>query len=543
MKIARVSILASLCTLANALCGFGAITLVAKGLEVSPDPAQYAVYQRDIVLAGYLVLVAMIFDALDGRLARFARATSDFGGQLDSLSDAISFGLAPAFLMNRVVVERLLDACPDAAEKIVWVAWICGGVYLGCALIRLARFNVENVHEEEAHRSFKGLPSPAAAGAMVSFVILAMACFPTVQSADAKTVLPCFCVTVLLWAAPLVAVVLGLLMVSRVRYSHLLNVLIRGRRPIGHLVLVVFLIALGVLVAVVLHEAILLVGFGLYVLSGPVLGLWRLLFRRRQGSGGPPSLFNQPPSGPAALVLLAALGLACTMTAGCGESSARLWADTALPDGEMSLKSHQYAYDGETVTFELECPVGAAQYIVFGIAGDEEVVEIPQSAGRYRWTHTFAAGLKGKDYEVYARPFLIRGHRDYIFDSLEKKWLFYPSRSDKPDVPTADEQTMTITCYRTELRMKFDMHGTPRKMSLSLAKDDGKRTVIPQRAPADAQARGFFVLGPDAKTGTCEVVYAPLAGEVNRAGTTRAELLIEYDDGAAERQVQDFKTP
>ena len=187
MKIPRVSILASLCTLANALCGFGAITLVAKGLEASPDFDRYVTYRTDIVWAGYLVILAMVFDALDGRLARFARATSDFGGQLDSLSDAVSFGLAPAFLMNRVVVERLLDACPEAAEKILWAAWICAAVYLGCTLIRLARFNVENVHEEEAHRSFKGLPSPAAAGAMVAYVIVVMACFEPVRDECARS--------------------------------------------------------------------------------------------------------------------------------------------------------------------------------------------------------------------------------------------------------------------------------------------------------------------------------------------------------------------
>ncbi len=202
-------------------------------------------------------------------------------------------------MMNRVVVERLLDACPQA-ERFVWAAWICGGVYLGCTLIRLARFNVENVHEEEAHRSFKGLPSPAAAGAMVAYVIVVMARFEPVRDDVAKVTLPGPCATVLLWVAPLIAVLLGLLMVSRIRYLHLLNVIIRGRRPISHLVLIVLLIALGLLLASVLKEAILLVGFGAYVLSGPVLGLWRLVAGKRQGKAGPPDLFNQPPAGPAA---------------------------------------------------------------------------------------------------------------------------------------------------------------------------------------------------------------------------------------------------
>jgi CDP-diacylglycerol---serine O-phosphatidyltransferase len=541
MKMPRVSILASLCTLANALCGFGAITLVAKGLEVSTGVEHYATYQRDVVLAGYLVILAMGFDALDGRLARFARATSDFGGQLDSLSDAVSFGLAPAFIMNRVVVERLLDACPEAAQKVVWAAWICGAVYLGCALIRLARFNVENVHEEEAHRSFKGLPSPAAAGALVSLIIVAMACFDVTPDAGSTVMMPSICTTVFLWAAPIFAVVLGLLMVSRVRYLHLLNVFIRGRRPIGHLVFVVLMIALTVLLWTVLHEAVLLVGFGIYALSGPVLGLWRLIFGRKPSNQQ--NLFS-PPSGPAVLVLMAALGLACGAAGGCVEASSRLWADTALTEGGMSSQAHQWAYDGETVTFELECPPDAAQYVVFGISGDEEVVEIPQSAGRYRWTHTFKAGLTKKDYEVYARPYLVRGHRDYIFDSLENKWLFYPSRSDKPDVPTAAEKTMTITCYRIEMRIAFAARGgPPQKVSLSLVRSDGHRTVIPQRASSAAEgAAGFAILGPDAR-GVYEVVYVPRAGEVSRAEITRAELAVRHADGSESAQTQDYKTP
>jgi CDP-diacylglycerol---serine O-phosphatidyltransferase len=284
MRMPRVSILASLCTLGNALCGFGAITLMAKGLE--HHATDYPSYADDVMVAGYLIFLAMVFDALDGRLARFARATSDFGGQLDSLADAISFGLAPAFLMNRLVVERLNDTVPPASDKILWIAWVCGAVYLGCTLIRLARFNVENVHDEEAHRSFKGLPSPAAAGALVSLIIvIAGHCDPV----------PGPCATVLLWLAPAAAVFLGLMMVSDVRYVHLLNQFIRGRRTVGHLVMILFMIAILVLLGVVLREIILPIGFGVYVLSGPLLGVWRHLFGRR-AAAGPPDLFNPPPS-------------------------------------------------------------------------------------------------------------------------------------------------------------------------------------------------------------------------------------------------------
>jgi CDP-diacylglycerol--serine O-phosphatidyltransferase len=267
VRIPRVSILPSLCTLGNALCGFGAITFTTKALL--PSSTGDCVFRLDVLLAGGLVFLAMIFDALDGRLARFARATSDFGGQLDSLADAISFGVAPAFLMNRVVVEGLHDVMPEGLVEILRIAWVCGAVYLGCALIRLARFNVENVHDEEAHLSFRGLPSPAAAGAMVSLIIVVAGFWPgNVHS---------LCCHILLWCMPAVAVLLGVLMVSNLRYSHLLNQFIRGRRPVSHLVLVLLTIAL----AVVLREIILPVGFGAYALSGPVVGVWRRLRGRR----------------------------------------------------------------------------------------------------------------------------------------------------------------------------------------------------------------------------------------------------------------------
>ena len=288
MRRPRVSILASLCTLGNALCGFGAITLTAKALLLE-DTAR-ATYQTEIIWASLLVILAMVFDALDGRVARFARATSDFGGQLDSLADAISFGLAPAFIMNRIVVEGLNDSPSMGPARLLWIAWVCAAVYMGCALIRLARFNAENVHDEEAHLSFKGLPSPAAAGALVSLCIV-MVQFCT----DPE---PGLCTGIMLWTLPMVAVILGLLMVSNVRYLHLLNQFVRGRRPVGHLVLIVFGIAVMLVLAVVLREVILAVGFGLYVLSGPAAALGRRILGRRGPTAGtpPPGAGVLPPS-------------------------------------------------------------------------------------------------------------------------------------------------------------------------------------------------------------------------------------------------------
>jgi len=284
MKSRPIAILPSLCTLGNALCGFAAITLTMKALG-SAD-AEHAMGPANVRLAGAFILLAMVLDALDGRLARIARATSEFGGQLDSVADAVSFGVAPAFLMSRVVVETLKGTVPESYAHWLWVMWVCAAAYLGCTLIRLARFNVENVHDEEAHMSFKGLPSPAAAGAIVSVVIFLATCWQ--QGTYPRATL------VLLWFLPVLAVALAVLMVSNVRYEHALNRLIRKRRPISHLVLAVLGLAmavvLGLALAALLWHVLLLVGFGGYVLSGPLTSL----YRRWRGRGEPPPEAEMP---------------------------------------------------------------------------------------------------------------------------------------------------------------------------------------------------------------------------------------------------------
>jgi hypothetical protein len=246
-----------------------------------------------------------------------------------------------------------------------------------------------------------------------------------------------------------------------------------------------------------------------------------------------------------AACLMAAAILVSAAVTGCFQPETRLWADTATPDREPSMKHHQYAYDGEPVTFELQCPVGAAHYVIFGIGPDVTVINTPKAPGQFRWTHAFSCGLKSRDYEVYATPYLLRGHCDWVFDKDEDKWYFYPSRNDPPDVKSADERTMIITCYKVEVRFQFQARrGPPKRAELTLVRDDGKRSTIPPGQPAEGGAAkpGFLLLGPDAK-GLCEVVYTPRWDEVSRAGQTRAELLVEYADGTLEQLAQDIDTP
>ena len=266
--IRSVYSLPSLATLGNAICGFGAIYVASVG---SPS----ALGGR-FNLACYLIFIAMLFDAIDGRLARFARHTTDFGGQLDSLADVVSFGLAPVFIAIQLFHEFTRDMnLPMVVHRAVWAS---AALYMCCALIRLARFNVSNEHGEQHHFSFLGLPSPGAAAMVTSFILMQ-------QELDDSSGLrivrhgPMYNVAeALIWILPVLILVAGLLMVSHVRYPHLVNKYLRGRRSIQRLVGTVVLI----LLLVIVHQYTLGVGTLLYGLWAPVAtGISRMRKRSR----------------------------------------------------------------------------------------------------------------------------------------------------------------------------------------------------------------------------------------------------------------------
>ena len=173
-------------TLGNAFCGFSAII---SAILSSSNPSLL------LVSAG-LIFLAMVFDACDGRVARTIGVTSPLGANLDSLSDAVSFGLAPA-----VVLFQLLNGA--AWMPLLWVA---GVFYVGCAIYRLARFNVETTDDsEDAHLWFSGLPSTGAA------TVVALGVFASWFFTGAW--LP--------YAILVFTVVASGLMVSRIRFPHL----------------------------------------------------------------------------------------------------------------------------------------------------------------------------------------------------------------------------------------------------------------------------------------------------------------------------------
>src|SRR6185437_4897624 len=154
----------SLATLGNAICGFASIYVASMDPNIQPlDKTAQFFLQYRFLAAAYFIFIAMLFDALDGRLARFARHTTDFGGQLDSLADVVSFGFAPMFLALQLFGDFTRSTYGELPPVVTRTVWSIGVLYMCCALIRLARFNVSNAHGEQHHFSFLGLPSPGAA--------------------------------------------------------------------------------------------------------------------------------------------------------------------------------------------------------------------------------------------------------------------------------------------------------------------------------------------------------------------------------------------
>lgn len=263
------SVLPAGCTLLNGLSGFAAIHFAAKdGLGVAlNEPGALG----NLKLSAAMIFVAMIFDMLDGRLARMTRTTSDFGAQLDSLCDVISFGVAPAVLILRSTIS-ILRAQFDyvGVERIVWCI---AGLYVLCAVLRLARFNVETDADESAHMDFRGLPSPAAAACLAAMVLL----FTNLMEKNWAWLTPEILLRGMSFTLPILAALTGLLMVARFRYPHLINQYIRGKKPFGYLVRLVL-----ILMAMFLEPFITLAAVTtIYAFWGPIRSTWRTFRARR----------------------------------------------------------------------------------------------------------------------------------------------------------------------------------------------------------------------------------------------------------------------
>lgn len=225
----HIYILPNMLTTANLFFGFYSIIMSIKG---------------EFVYASYAVVAAAVFDLFDGRLARLTRTTSRFGAEYDSLSDLISFGMAPGLLLYLW-----------ALQPFGRVGWVASFLYVACGALRLARFNVQVGVIEKQY--FQGLPIPMAAGIVASSVLafreLGLEAFNSVYIL-AMTFL------------------LSMVMVSTFRYRSFKDMDLKHRMPFSYLVL-------GILLFVVVAynpEVMLFVLFLTYAVLGAVFGLFRL---------------------------------------------------------------------------------------------------------------------------------------------------------------------------------------------------------------------------------------------------------------------------
>jgi CDP-diacylglycerol--serine O-phosphatidyltransferase len=251
-RLVRPQVLPTLLTLGNLWCGFLAIAKASDAMRAAGLPGGQVTMLQDLEYAGWMIFLGMVFDALDGSVARMSGGTSAMGNILDSIADVVTFGAAPAFLAKCI------------AEGV-------GGMHEGrltlnfsvffalMAALRLARYSSHQEDPEEASLWFKGLPTPGAAGVIAGIAILAGDRDWGPGSAVLRYL-------------PWLTLALGALMVSKLPYAHFTNRFLKGRKPVTYLVL-----SLAVLVLSMTwnFEVVLAGTLLIYALSGPATALFR----------------------------------------------------------------------------------------------------------------------------------------------------------------------------------------------------------------------------------------------------------------------------
>ncbi len=239
-----IYLLPNLFTAGNLFCGFLALT---KIVESDLGSGNY----RDIKVALFLILLACIFDLLDGRVARMGGYESPFGREFDSLADIVSFGVAPAFLVHRIVLHDVFRNHPE-------IGWFIAAAYVICGAFRLARFNcIAAMAGTGGGRHFLGFPIPAAAGLVASLTLLLVHWnekdFPKGN-----------------WrfALPVILVFLSAMMVSEVKYPTFKKIHWRTQRPFTKMVVIVLVVGLFVMLWKRLLPFAAPAGFTAYLLYG-----------------------------------------------------------------------------------------------------------------------------------------------------------------------------------------------------------------------------------------------------------------------------------
>lgn len=249
------------------MCGYYAILRTLQGAQALAAQASGASVAGAFDNASMAIGLAILFDGLDGRIARMTNASSNFGREFDSLADVIAFGVAPALLVYSWGVRSVIDGAETPwAQHLRALGWIVTFAYLICGAARLARFNIDTTKPGVDRRYFVGLPIPAAAG-----VVAAVVHWEKVPLSDWPLVL--------LWLVS--ALGLAFLMVSRVRYYSFKAIDLSRRRPY------VFVILIGLIVWAILFysEPVLLALALTYALSGIIN---RVPPKLRHASHSPP---------------------------------------------------------------------------------------------------------------------------------------------------------------------------------------------------------------------------------------------------------------
>jgi len=243
----KIYFLPNLLTAGNLFCGFVALT---KIVEADPTGDNYV---SQIYLALIFILLACFCDLFDGRVARWGGAESPFGREFDSLADLISFGVAPAFLVHRIVLR---DVFPEHPE----LGWFIASIYLICGAFRLARFNVLSTYASGSGKDFVGFPIPSAAALVASLTLFIM----WVEEKD-------FPKGRWRFLLPVLMLFLSWMMVSQVRYPSFKSLNLRATRTFTKTLVAILFVGC----VVVLREKILVFILPLFFTAYLVYGFVR----------------------------------------------------------------------------------------------------------------------------------------------------------------------------------------------------------------------------------------------------------------------------
>ena len=251
-------------------------TLLTAGNLSSGITAILCAAHNMLEAGAIMVFVAMICDMLDGKVARMTKTDGPFGAELDSLSDVVSFGVAPAILAHRLLLGE--PGVFDHGQRLLWFLTV---FYPVMAAIRLARYNVE--HSDEATPYFRGLPSPGAAAVVCSWIILHynqnfLPSIPVINLSAAQDhehlykYISLEQLDAYRWIVIGITLVAALMMVSTVRYPHVGNTLF-GRMGFRQLIIIFLLISLLVLFPRY-FLVVVTTGYLLWGLAGEGVRMW-----------------------------------------------------------------------------------------------------------------------------------------------------------------------------------------------------------------------------------------------------------------------------